>query len=165
MTTIIATGPKKSGCSLLIRLFDSHPQVSTLIDESFFWEHVYNYLDNQQLFVDLFHAYSVEELIQGMHARAVISCLDGVYRQYTPEEFSVGFYWLEHHWVHQLSKLHDCHNVTSIWNCLMTAYKLARGESHKPNTFISCGDFGKSLIATRRTLKDYEEIYYIRNPN
>ncbi len=41
--TIIATGPKRSGGTLITRLFDSQPGIMNFIDEAFFWEQVYNY--------------------------------------------------------------------------------------------------------------------------
>ena len=34
--TIVVTGPKRSGTTLLNRLFDNHPDLIDVIDESFF---------------------------------------------------------------------------------------------------------------------------------
>ena len=72
-------------------MFDSHPELIDVIDESFFWEHVYNHqirgLEN--LFIDTFRNSNPTDLVKGMISRELFACLDGIYSQVSNPPFSM----------------------------------------------------------------------------
>ena len=162
MRTIIATGPKKSGCTLLTRLFDSHPEVCTIMDESYFWEHVYNI--DPKLFLDVFKSFSPKEITDALEDRSMIACLDGWYRQYGPSMSIIDINFSTSAWLDGLKELSNAKTIADIWKTLSMSYAAARQEIDKTHIFIASGDFGKSISAVHRELADYRGIFYIRNP-
>lgn len=166
--TIVVTGPKRSGTTLLNRLFDNHSELIDVIDESFFWEHVYNHqirgLEN--LFIDTFRNSDPTDLVEGMISRDLFACLNGVYSQVSNPPFSMDIKFSRKIFTEYLSNLKNCFTLSDIWYCLMEAYSEASSVdfSNREIAFIREGDWGKSTLATKNTLNKCSCIFIIRNP-
>ena len=166
--TIVVTGSKRSGTTLLNRLFDSHPELIDVIDECFFWEHVYNHQVNglEGLFVDLFKHSDRSNLVEGLIDRELLPWLNGKFKQISipPIEIDLGFN--KEFFTRNLDCLSQCNSIEEIWRCLINAYALASKTdfSGRSTAFIREGDWGKSMLATKKTLKNCKCIYIIRNP-
>ena len=81
--TIIISGPKRSGTTLLNRLFDSHPNLLTFLDEAYFWEHVYDYDEKDQinLLITIFNSFDGHKIYESLSNRDLLPWINGLYTQ------------------------------------------------------------------------------------
>lgn len=166
--TIVVTGPKRSGTTLLNRLFDNHPQLIDVIDESFFWEHVYNHQIRglESLFIDIFRKTAPKDLVEGLIDRELFASLDGVFSQISNPPFSINIGFSKDIFAEYLNRLKYCSSISDIWYCLMEAYAEASNVdfSNRRIAFIREGDWGKSMLSTRKSLSNCYCVFIIRNP-
>lgn len=167
---IIISGPKRSGTTLINRLFDSHPGVIDLVDEAFFWEHVYDYKKNnlEALFIDIFQRFDSHSLVEGMSDRAILPWLDGIYRQTdgVPYKQVVDTGFKTDVFIKELQGLKDCESISRIWECLVNAYAEAssRDYSDCDTALIKSADYGKSILSAVDSLNNCRCVYIMRNP-
>lgn len=167
--TIIVSAPKRSGGTLLNNLFDSHPGIMTFVDEAFFWEHVYDYQerDKESIFIDIFKSFDPKSLETSFIDRAILPWVDGVSRRINNNdqiEFNLEF--KREVFLDSLRELKDCSTISEIWDCLVQAYAnaLPVDNSACRTAFMFGGDWGRSMLATKNTLKKCRGIFIIRNP-
>jgi hypothetical protein len=165
MNKIIASGPKKSGCSLFLRLLDSHPQVSVVTDESYLLEHVYKYMDNEELFKDIFACFDTDELLCSIREREMIEPIDGIYKQHIPFEYKQRIRFCPKTFRRYLKSLifYQHYTVRNIVEHILYSWMAARGRSRN-TVAIASGDFGRSLIVADKYLENVIPVLYIRNP-
>jgi hypothetical protein len=169
--TILITGPKRAGKTLLLRLFDSHPDVMFYHNESFFWEHVYRFdlLKSPELFLKFFKVFPVEDIFDGLLSREVLSCIDGKYRQYVSRSnsfldqrinFDVDIF------KQGLSDMPNINSVADLWAYLCGIYGMASGRplSAYPNALMMSGDSGQGIIALNNNIDSAYSLFVVRNP-
>jgi hypothetical protein len=166
--TIVVSGPKRSGGTLLTRLFDSHPGIIDFIDEAFFWEHVYTYLvtGKESLFIDVFKNSGPKSLAESFIDRDLLPWINGTYRQIVPREFEMDLEFKKDVFLNILRELNICSSISEIWNCLVKAYAYASAVDYSGcrTAFMFGGDWGRSMLATKKTLKNCRCIFFMRNP-
>ncbi len=168
VNTIVVTGPKRSGSTLLNRLFDNHPDLINVVDESFFWEHVYNHQKRglENLFIDIFRKTAPADLVEGIIDRELFACLDGIFTQSSKPSFSIDIGFSRDIFTENLTRLKNCSSISDVWYCLMEAYAEASSIdfSNRRTAFIREGDWGKSMLSTRKSLSNCHCVFIIRNP-
>ena len=171
--TILVTGPKRAGKTLLLRMFDNEQGFIHFIDEAFFWEHVYNYqaLGLEDIFIDMYRHFSPDKLMDAIIDRDILPGLNGVFKQLnpvaSPNKFTtVGFNFQTKLFLSHLDELKNCTSVAEIWNILCHAYDEAStyDNSVRRTAFMMSGDSGKSMIASKRSLDDCRSIFIVRDP-
>lgn len=169
LKTIIVSGPKRSGTTMLNRLFDSQPGIIDLIDEAFFWEHVYKYskIQKQDIFIDIFKTFSSAALRQGIIDRDIMPWIGGTYRQAAvkvPFEMDLGFNTSI--FEQQLSEIAKSSQIKEIWFALVNAYARAAKPDYSEAkcAFIKSADYGVSIVSANMHLDDLRSIIIIRNP-
>ena len=171
--TILVTGPKRAGKTLLLRLFDGEPDIMHYINEAFFWEHVFNCQQQklEEMFIDMYRHFSPRSLYDAFVDREILPCLKGVYSQYNPPGSKEKFKILEtgfnlEVFIGRLTELKECETVSDIWNVLSHAYGDASPMdcSRRRTAFMMSGDSGKSIIATHKSLADCRSIFIVRDP-
>lgn len=169
MLTVIMSGPKRSGTTLLNRLFDSQDGIIDLNDEAFFWEHAYNYHRQgcSELFLDLFRMFPSRAVRDGFIDRDLLPWVEGVYRQdAVAESFRKSFAFDAKVFLGRLDGLKQCENVQQVWHLLVTAYAAAmpRDYSGCDAAFIKAADYGRSILGGHAFLTDCKGLTIIRNP-
>ena len=167
--TIVVSGPKRSGTTLLNRLFDSHPGVVDLVDEAFFWEHVYNHKQQgtESLFVNIFRTYGPGDLAAGMMDRDILPWIDGRYRQPgVPHQQDLDLKFKHDLFLQELGRARECASVQELWDCVVSAYARASAPDYSGchTAFIKCADYGRSILAAQSTLEKCASVLIIRNP-
>lgn len=167
--TIVVSSPKRSGGTLLNNLFDSHPGIVSFADEAFFWEHVYNYQENgmESLFVDLFRSFDPESLEAAMIDRDILPWLDGIFRgMQNNKKFEIDLGFNRKAFLQGLQGFRSCSSISDIWDCLVKAYADASSIDYSRcrTGFMFGGDWGRSMLATKDTLKNCRCIFIMRNP-
>ncbi|KKU74129.1 MAG: hypothetical protein UX98_C0001G0059 [Parcubacteria group bacterium GW2011_GWA2_47_26] len=167
--TIIVSGPKRSGGTLLTRLFDSQPGIIHFIDEAFFWEHVYNYQERGQesLFIDAFKHFGRDDLMESFIDRDILPWLGGVIRGIAPVKYEVDLHFKKEVFLDHLAGLKRCTSIPEIWNCLVNAYahSFPTDYSERDTAYMFIGDMGRSILSTKKVnLKNCRCIFFIRNP-
>jgi len=163
------SGPKRSGTTLLNRLFDGHPEIIDMNDEAYFWEHVYDYaaLGCRDLFIDVFRSFPPANIREGFIDRDILPHLDGVYRQVTAGVAMEREIGLDSDvFLSGLAGLRECATVAQIWDCLVAAYAAAisSDRSSRKGVFIKAADYGKSILAARSEVASFSGLTIIRNP-
>lgn len=169
MRTIIMSGPKRSGTTLINRLFDSQPGIIDFNDESFFWEHAYKYEVSGALgaFVDIFRTFTPEAIRDGFIDRDLLPWVEGVYQQSAvAEEFRQPFDFDAALFLARLEGLKACADVPAVWHLLVDAYADAMGTDYTGCglVFIKAADYGRSILSGHRLLDDCRGLTIIRNP-
>ena len=167
--TILVSAPKRSGGSLLTRLFDNHPGVIDFIDEAFFWEHAYRYHDGglEQLFVDMFKVFSPQEIVASLIDRQMLPWVDGTYRQVAPAAFELDMKFDRAVFAATIeARQAGLASICDVWNMLVEAYALAMGYdfANSHSVFLFGGDYGRAMLTAARTLPDTRNIFIVRNP-
>ena len=166
--TIIASGPKKSGGSLLTRLFDSQPSIIPFIDEAFFWEHVYKYQEKGQesLFIDTFRHFDRNDLMESFLDRDILPWIGGVFRETLPEKYELYLNFKKDVFLDNLAGLKRCYSISEIWNCLVKAYANALPADYSgcDIAYMFIGDRGRSILSTKASLGNSRCIFVMRNP-
>jgi len=166
--TIITTGPKRSGGSLITRLFDSQPGIINFIDEAFFWEHVYNYQEKGQesLFIDTFKYHDISELMESFADRQILPWINGILRKITPEKYDLDLNFRKDVFLDELVNLNKCSSISEIWDCLVKAYANAMPTDYSgcDIAYMFIGDRGKSILSTKASLGNSRCIFVMRNP-
>ncbi len=169
MLTCIASGPKRSGTTLLNRLFDFQAGLIDLNDEAFFWEHAYRYDSNghHDLFLDLFRTYDPIALTQGFIERDLLPWIEGRYKQSASFlEFEVDLGFDPQIFTSCLRDLTACPTIQDVWHVLVNAYASAseRDYSNADSVLIKCADYGMSILGGRRFLNNARFAFILRNP-
>ncbi len=166
--TIVVSAPKRSGGTLLTRLFDGQPGVCDFVDEGYFWEHAYNYESEglEQLFVNIFKSFPVEEIENSLIDRDLLPWCEGVYKQTVPYDITCDLDWNREVFLSHLDKLKGAKNISDLWNGLVYAYTQAVGKDYSNNrtAFLHGGDYGRAMLTTKKTLKKSKGIFVMRNP-
>lgn len=169
MRTIIMSGPKRSGTTLINRLFDSQPGIIDMNDEAFFWEHAYKYnaLGADSVFVDIFRTFTPEALRDGFIDRDLLPWVEGEYQQNAvAHEFKKAFDFDADAFLRRLADLKGCETVLAVWHILVDAYADAMGCDYTgcDAVFIKGADYGRSILGGQALLDDCKGITIIRNP-
>lgn len=169
MTTFIVSGPKRSGTSLLNRLFDSQPGLVDMSDEAFFWEHAYRYDEagHADLFLDLFKAYTPAALTEGFIDRDLLPWIEGRYRQAASfREFELDLGFDTGGFTRRLELLKNCTGLQEIWHALVDAYaeSSAKDYSVADKVLMKTADYGMSILSARRFLDRARFVFILRNP-
>ena len=171
--TILVTGPKRAGKTLLLRLFDNHPGILHFLDEAFFWEHAFNYQEAglEAQFIDLFKHFDPPLLYDAMLERDLLPALNGKFRQFNPIGFETRFKIIDtgfsvSRFIKNLEGLSDCKSIAEIWAVLCAAYASAFGwhSAQFHAAFMMSGDSGKSLISVKESLPKCSCIFIVRDP-
>jgi len=167
--TILVSAPKRSGGTLLTRLFDNQPGVIDFIDEAFFWEHAYRYHSQGQekLFVDMFKTFSPKEIVASLFDRQMLPWVDGIYRQIAPKKIEIDM-GMDKELFLKVIELNqrDLSTIEDVWFMLTTAYaKSMKYNLETHNTvFMFGGDYGRAMFTAGKTLKNSKNIFIMRNP-
>lgn len=169
LTTVIVSGPKRSGTTLLNRLFDSQPGIIDFNDEGFFWEHVYRYdlVGHGELFLDLFRSFTPARLTEGFIDRDILPWIEGRYSQRAVAvEFDVPLAFNTAVFKGSLGPLAACESIEEVWETLVAAYVAGSARMYKGcgSCLIKTGDYGMSIMAGRKHLKNARFIFIMRNP-
>ncbi|MGD8386348.1 MAG: sulfotransferase [Desulfobacteraceae bacterium] len=169
MMTCIVSGPKRSGTTLLNRLFDTQPGMIDMNDEAFFWEHAYRYaaVGREDLFLDLFRAYSPADITDGMIERDLLPWIEGRYQQAASFlEFEVDLGFNTESFRAGLKPLRNCATVQEVWHVLVDAYASASDHdySNADHVLIKSADYGMSILGGRRFLDKARFVFVLRNP-
>ncbi len=169
MKTCIISGPKRSGTTLLNRLFDSQPGLIDMIDEAFFWEHVYRYdiAGRIEMFLDLLRSYDPPALTEGFIERDLLPWIEGRYRQAGAfREFEVDLGFNTETFTGQLDALRGCVRVQDVWHVLVAAYAAASAGDYSgaDKVLIKSADYGMSVLSGRRFLDRARFVFILRNP-
>lgn len=169
LTTCIVSGPKRSGTTLLNRLFDSQPGVIDLNDEAFFWEHAYKYdvAGRRDLFLDIFRDFTPEELVAGCIDRDIMPWIGGRYKQTASAmEFEMDLDFDTARFTAGLSGLRSCANIAEVWEILVAAYADASGRDYAGchHCLIKGADYGMSILGGRGSLAGSRNVVILRNP-
>lgn len=167
--TFIVSGPKRSGTTLMNRLFDSHPELVDMNDEAFFWEHAARYAaaGRSELFLDLFLNFEDERLIEGFIERDLLPWIEGKYRQQAvAREMEMDLDFDGEAFRRGLKGLKDCKNLSQVWDVLVSAYALgcARDYSDCTDVLIKSADYGLSILGAREFLQGSRHVFILRNP-
>ncbi len=166
--TIIATGPKKSGGSLITRLFDSQPGIIHFIGEAYFWEHVYGYQEKSQesLLIDIFRHFDRNDLMASFIDRDILPYISGVYRRCFPVKYEIDLNFRKDVFNDNLADLKKCNSISEIWNCLVKAYAKALPVDYSgcDIAYMFSGDRGRSILSAKASLENCRCIFFIRNP-
>ena len=166
--TIIATGPKKSGGSLITRLFDSQPGIINFIDEAFFWEHVYNYQEKGQesLFIDTFKRFDRSDLMESFIDRDILPWINGTLLEVAPVRYELDLNFKKDIFLNELVNLRKCSSISEIWNCMVKAYANAMPTDYSECdiAYMFIGDKGRSILSTKASLENCRCIFFVRNP-
>jgi len=167
--TCIISGPKRSGTTLLNRLFDSQPGMIDLNDEAFFWEHAYRYAaaGRSEIFLDLFRMYSPDALTEGFIERDLLPWIEGRYQQSASFlEFEMDLAFSSDTFTSGLTALSMCETVEEVWHTLVEAYAAAaeRDYSEADKVLIKSADYGMSVLGGRQFLKRTKSVFILRNP-
>ncbi len=169
MKTIVMSGPKRSGTTLVNRLFDGHPEIVDMNDEAYFWEHVWDYTDQgcREMFIDIFRNFPTARLYEGFIDRDILPYVEGVYRQSMVGASMEQDLGLDcEAFVRALDGLADKTTVAAIWDHLVAAYAGAMPHDYtgRKGVFIKAADYGKSALAAEREVASFAGLTIIRNP-
>ena len=169
MKTCIISGPKRSGTTLLNRLFDSQPGLIDMIDEAFFWEHAYRYeiAGRTEMFLDLFRSYDPLALTEGFIERDLLPWIEGRYRQAGSfREFEADLGFDTERFTDQLDALSGCVRVQDVWHVLVGAYAAASAGDYSgaDKVLVKSADYGISILSGRRFLDCACFVFILRNP-
>lgn len=169
MKTCIISGPKRSGTTLLNRMFDSHPELMVFHQEGYFWEHVYNYdIKNQMnLLLDIFTCPDRNEIFESILDRRLLPCANGVYDQrYTAVEISKELKFNLKKFKRGLEQLKGCKRIQDIWSAFVETYSKSYNYDLMTikASLIKCADYGKTILAAQKYLPNVKSIFIIRNP-
>lgn len=167
--TLVISGPKRSGTTLLNRLFDSHPDLVDLNDEAFFWEHAarYDRMGRPELFLDVFKKFDSDSLVEGFIERDLLPWIEGRYRQQAvAKEMEMDLGFDTGKFRQGLASLPDCNSLSEIWDALVAAYAgaCARDYSDCADVLIKAADYGLSIIGARGHLAVARHVFILRNP-
>jgi hypothetical protein len=165
----IICGAKRSGTTLLNRIFDSHPELMVFVDEAFFWEHVNRYdRDNQiDLFIDIFSSFGKELIFDSILDRALLPWVGGVFTQRASAvEISKKLEFDSKLFKDRLKILKESKNIQDIWTILGDSYSKASGYNSKniKGTLIKSADYGQTILAAKKYLTQVKSVFILRNP-
>jgi len=166
--TIIATGPKRSGGTLITRLFDSQPGIIHIINEGFFWEHVYNFQEKGQesLFIDTFKHFEKSDIMESIIDRWILPWINGVFHNIAPVQHDINLGFRKDVFLDRLTNLKNCSSISEIWNCLVLAYADAAATDFTgcDIAYMFIGDRGRSILSAKASMENCRCIFFMRNP-
>lgn len=167
--TVLIDGPRRSGTTLMSRLFDSEPGIIDIAGDGWFWEHVYNYssVGKERLFLDIFKTYGPEMISDGIVGRDILPFLNGVYHEEgVAVDYNVKLKFDMNVFNEHLVPLKRCLKIEQVWCTLVKAYARAseyEGGAHT-HTVFKCTDYGKSILSAKSHLPGMKSIFIMRNP-
>lgn len=170
--TLIICGAKRSGTTLMERLLDGIECTFNFLDESFFFEYLYDIgEENIKAFIDVHKSADVEELIDGAKRRQLFLFFEGKYSQgagtVNKQTVQVKFddeCLLQSLKVGLRSGKHE--TVSDIWHLWAEAFCKAMNYSYETikTIVVKSPDYGKSAIMGQKYLENCLAIFMIRNP-
>jgi hypothetical protein len=169
-TTLIVSGPPRSGTTLLYNLFDGHPDISWMMTEGYFFEYLYDCgPGNADIYCALTER-DVDDLVAGIRDRDVLPNVTDGYRQINPGTLEVNTHypvrWNEQAFTAALAapRSPSLNAVEALWARLSGAYFAGLGEEPRKYTCIKSPDYGKSAFAAVSELPDARAVVILRDP-
>lgn len=171
MTSVITTGAKRSGTTLMLYLFDSVPNTFNFLDESYFLEYIYDIgKDRVPSFIELQKTADLDDLIKGTKIRYLFPFFDEGLNQnkgsVNEQSHGIGFDMKKLRRALEKRRRTLKGTVGSLWKMWQYSLMEAMGYDGKYTeaVFFKCPDYGRSAITALEYLRDPKIIIMLRNP-
>lgn len=164
---LIISGAPRSGTTLLYNLFDSHPDISWMVTEGYFFEYLHDVgTSNGWIYAKLANC-GIDQMIDGIRDRDVLPRVHAGYRQIFPGTMQTAVeyevMWDEAAFRAKLATPSG-DTAAELWHKLSRATLAGLGEAEKRYLCLKSPDYGKSAFAALDTIPEAKAIISLRDP-